>query len=180
ADDNTWLTRSGRVDGPLLFDDQLKHKLAYTALVSPQDLPKTPATVTLSDLTQTYDGGPHAASVATSPGGLAVDITYNGSLEQPVNAGTYAVVATIESEDYAGSTTGNMVIEPAGATVELGGLAQIYVGSPKAVTVTTAPPGLGVAVTYDGSSTPPTAPGSYDVIATVVDPNYFGGASATL
>jgi hypothetical protein len=131
ADDNTWLTRSGRVDGPLLFDDQLKHKLAYTAIVSPQDLPKTPATVTLSNLTQTYDGSSHAPSVATSPGGLAVDVTYNGGAEQPVNAGSYAVVATIDSEDYAGSATGTLVIAPAAATIVLGALSVVYDGSPQ-------------------------------------------------
>lgn len=39
ADDNTWLTRSGHVDGPLLFDDQLKHKLAYTGIMDPLNLP---------------------------------------------------------------------------------------------------------------------------------------------
>ena len=39
ADDHTWLTSVGRVDGPLLFDTSLLHKLAYTALVDPSQLP---------------------------------------------------------------------------------------------------------------------------------------------
>src|SRR5262245_1443549 len=39
ADDNTFLTTSGRINAPLLFDDQLKHKLAYTAVTNPLDLP---------------------------------------------------------------------------------------------------------------------------------------------
>ncbi|HEU0184482.1 MAG TPA: endo-1,4-beta-xylanase, partial [Blastocatellia bacterium] len=39
ADDNTWITTSGRVNAPLLFDDQLKHKLAYIAVMNPLDLP---------------------------------------------------------------------------------------------------------------------------------------------
>lgn len=39
ADDNTWLTSSGRVNAPLLFDDQLKRKLAYIAVMNPLDLP---------------------------------------------------------------------------------------------------------------------------------------------
>jgi endo-1,4-beta-xylanase len=39
ADDNTWITTSGRVNAPLLFDDQLKHKLAYVAVMNPLDLP---------------------------------------------------------------------------------------------------------------------------------------------
>jgi endo-1,4-beta-xylanase len=39
ADDNTWITTSGRVNAPLLFDDQLKRKLAYIAVMNPLDLP---------------------------------------------------------------------------------------------------------------------------------------------
>ena len=39
ADDNTWLNQSGRINAPLLFDPQLQHKLAYTGIVNPLDLP---------------------------------------------------------------------------------------------------------------------------------------------
>jgi endo-1,4-beta-xylanase len=39
ADDNTWITTSGRVNAPLLFDDQLKAKMAYWAVISPLQLP---------------------------------------------------------------------------------------------------------------------------------------------
>jgi rhamnogalacturonan endolyase len=42
------------------------------------------------------------------------------------------------------------------------------------------PPGLAVAVTYNGSATPPTAPGSYSVVATVLGGNYVGSATGTL
>ncbi len=179
ADDNTWLTRPGRVDGPLLFDDQLQHKLAYTAIVSPQDLPRTPATVTLSNLVHTYDGAPHPASVTTSPAGLPVVVTYNGDTAAPVDAGSYAVVATIVSEDFAGPAAGTLTIAKATASIVLGGLLQVYDGRR----------------TGDGgdrarrpgrrgdlrrSATPPTAPGSYAVQATIVDGNYEGFASATL
>ena len=110
ADDVTWLTSSGRVNAPLLFDDQLQHKLAYTGIVNPQDLPKTPAIVTLSNLFHVYDGQPHAASVATDPAGLAVAVTYNGSAALPVYPGAYAVQATIVSEDFAGTAAGTLVI----------------------------------------------------------------------
>ncbi len=180
ADDLTWLTSSGRVNGPLLFDDQLHHKLAYTGIVSPQDLPRTPAGLTLSDLNQAYDGGPHPVSVTTSPAGLAVDVTYDGSPNPPVGAGSYAVEATIDSEDYAGSATGTLVVAKALAGVLLGSLSATYDGSPHAATATTAPPGLAVVLTYDGSPDPPTSPGTHAVEAVVVDANYLGSASATL
>ena len=39
ADDHTWLTRTGRVDAPLLFDTSLKHKFAYLGVIDPLKLP---------------------------------------------------------------------------------------------------------------------------------------------
>ena len=39
ADDHTWLTSPARVNAPLLFDTRLLHKLAYTALIDPSQLP---------------------------------------------------------------------------------------------------------------------------------------------
>jgi hypothetical protein len=59
-------------------------------------------------------------------------------------------------------------------------LAQIYDGLPKPVDIVTDPPGLSVSVTYNGASSPPSAPGTYAVEAVVIDPNYQGGASGTL
>jgi endo-1,4-beta-xylanase len=48
ADDHTWLTSSARVNAPLLFDPDLKHKLAYTALMDPSQLPGAGSTATFS------------------------------------------------------------------------------------------------------------------------------------
>ncbi len=62
----------------------------------------------------------------------------------------------------------------------LSDLRQIPDGTPKPATVTTTPPGLNVTVTYDGSPTPPSAPGSYAVVATIQDAHYQGTASGTL
>ncbi|HKV41110.1 MAG TPA: endo-1,4-beta-xylanase, partial [Blastocatellia bacterium] len=39
ADDNSWLTSATQVNGPLLFDTSLQHKLAYTAILDPSNLP---------------------------------------------------------------------------------------------------------------------------------------------
>lgn len=66
------------------------------------------------------------------------------------------------------------------ATVTLNGLNQLFDGNPKVVTATTVPPGLTVEVTYDGAPTPPTNTGSYEVVATVIDPVYAGSATGTL
>ena len=60
-----------------------------------------------------YDGVPHAAIATTSPAGLAVDLTYNGSPAPPTAPGSYAVAATINDANYFGSATGTMVISTA-------------------------------------------------------------------
>ena len=69
-----------------------------------------PATVTLSDLNQIYDGTPKNATVTTSPPDLSYDITYDGSYTAPTAAGSYAVIATITDPDYFGSKSGTLTI----------------------------------------------------------------------
>ena len=64
--------------------------------------------------------------------------------------------------------------------VILGNLAVTYNGSPQSATATTAPSGLNVTFTYNGSSTSPTNAGSYTVVGTINDPNYQGSATGTL
>jgi len=71
-------------------------------------------------------------------------------------------------------------VAPATAAVTLSNLNQVYSGTPKTATVATDPAGLAVLITYDGSSTPPIAVGSYAVSATVADANYTGSATGTL
>ena len=65
--------------------------------------------------------------------------------------------------------------------VTLSNLSQLYDGTPRVVTgASVFPSGLAVAVSYDGSATPPTLPGSYGVVGTIVDANYVGTAAGTL
>ncbi|HEX7260835.1 MAG TPA: MBG domain-containing protein, partial [Luteolibacter sp.] len=78
------------------------------------------------------------------------------------------------------SNTASVTVTPASATISLGSLNQTYDGSSKSVTVTTNPPGLAVAVTYNGSSVGPGNAGSYVVEANITNPNYQGSASGTL
>ena len=134
---------------------------------------KATAGVSLSNLSQTYDGTPKAATVATTPAGLRVNITYEGSATAPTTVGTHAVTATINDANYQGSGGGTLVIAKAGAIINLGNLVQVYDGRPKPVTVATSPANLtGVAVTYSGSSTAPSAAGRYPVLATLTNDNY--------
>ena len=66
------------------------------------------------------------------------------------------------------------------ATVTLGGLAQVYDGTPRTVNAATAPAGLTVAVSYAGRDVAPSNAGVYSVSATVVDDIYAGSATGVL
>ena len=141
---------------------------------------KGAAAVTLTGLAQTYDGTPKSAGATTTPGGLTVNLTYEGSATAPTAAGSYAVTGTVADANYAGIGTGTLVVAKAAATVSLSGLYHVYDGYAKNATVTTDPVGLNAAVTYDGSATAPSATGSYAVVATLAEANYQGSASGTL
>jgi hypothetical protein len=80
------------------------------------------------------------------------------------------------------TTTVSVTVNKAAASVSLNAadLTRTYDGSPKPVTVTTVPAGLAVSLTYNGSTSAPSAAGTYPVVATVTDSNYSGSASNTL
>ena len=84
------------------------------------------ATVTLGNLSQTYDGAPKSASATTVPPGLNVTLTYDGSASPPVNAKSYTVVGTVNDANYAGQKSDTFTIKPGVATVTLGNLSQTY------------------------------------------------------
>jgi hypothetical protein len=141
---------------------------------------KATASITLGSLNQTYNGSAKAATATTTPSGLAVTFTYNGSATVPTSAGSYTVVGTINDPNYQGSATGTLVIAQASGGIVLGSLNQTYNGSAEAATATTTPSGLAVTFTYNGSATIPTSAGSYTVVGTINDPNYQGSATGTL
>ncbi len=76
-----------------------------------------PATVTLSNLSATYHGSAQSPTVTTNPAGVSVGLTYDGSATAPVNAGSYAVIATVTNANYQGSSSGTFVITKANQTI---------------------------------------------------------------
>lgn len=106
--------------------------------------------------------------------------TYDGRSVAPTAIGSYAVTATVNDANFAGTATGTLIVAKGVATITLGDLEQRYDGQPKRATAATMPGGLAVNPTYDGWTAAPTAEGSYDVVATVSDANYVGSASGTL
>ena len=133
-------------------------------------------------LTFVYDGNTHmvTARLHDEPG---TNCAVTGTVGPNVVGSPYAVdAAACTGANYtapANSTTAQVTAQP--MTIMLSHLTQAYDGSPKSVVVTTSPtPNVSAAVTYNGNVTPPTAEGSYNVAATVTDPNYSGSASGTL
>lgn len=84
--------------------------------------------------------------------------------------------------DTGGDTASGRITVTVGkamAVVTLGNLSQNYDGTARSVTVLS-PTNLVVVVTYNGITNAPTNAGSYTVIATVTDTNYYGSATNTL
>ncbi len=141
---------------------------------------KAVAPVSLSNLSQTYNGSPRPVTVTTSPGGLATTATYNNSSTVPTNVGNYPVVVTINDPNYQGTASGTLTIGKGTAAISLTDLTQVYDGNPKPVTVATTPTNLSTIITYNGVATVPSDFGSYPVVATISDANWEGTTSGTL
>jgi len=100
------------------------------------------ATVTLGNLTATYDGTSKSATATTIPPNLMVTFTYNGSSSAPVAAGSYTVIATVNDPNYTGSATGTLVISPATPTITWPAPATITFGTALSATQLNASTGI--------------------------------------
>ncbi|HUO08425.1 MAG TPA: MBG domain-containing protein [Phycisphaerae bacterium] len=161
--------------------------------------PATP-TMALPDTEVTYNGGLQTIpTVALSVDGLTpvngtYTSTYNGSATPPINPGTYTVVTTFTSnnQDYTDITkTATLTIDPAAGpilpTIIFNPGPFTYDGTPQGATAA-AVAGDGITpisgiitYLYDGSSTPPTNAGTYNVEAdfTSSDSNFTHASAST-
>jgi hypothetical protein len=129
---NTLITYNGRSSAPTSagvysviarIDDEIYLGAASGTLV----VVPAPATVTLGNLVQEYDSAPKVVTATTSPAGLSVQITYNGSPVAPTGVGEYIVVGSVTDTNYTGYATGTLTIRdttppnltlPAGIIIE--------------------------------------------------------------
>ncbi len=144
---------------------------------------KATPVVSVTPYTVTYDGGAHTATGTAKgvQGETLAGLNLTGTTH--ANAGTYNDPWTFTdvTGDYrnaAGDVTDS--IAKATATIALAPLTQTYDGTPRAVTATTTPAGLGVDLSYDGKSAAPVYPGLHSITATISDPNYTGNGTGTL
>ena len=179
---NSMLTITGA--GSIVVQASQAGNVTYAAAADTQQtiaVNKAVASVTFTgSLSQTYDGTPKSAAIITiPPSGVTVTVAYNGGPAAPTNAGSYPIVATINDANYQGTAASdNLVITQAPATVTLNGNpSQGYDGTAKSLTAATVPPGVAVAVTYSGSTSAPINAGTYQVVASITDPNYTGTAA---
>jgi hypothetical protein len=90
---------------------------------------KAVAAILLSDTNQSYTGAARSVTVSTTPAGLTVVVTYNGSNTPPVTAGSYAVSVTINDTNYTGSATGTLLVGQLPLLVAAQGVTRFYGGT---------------------------------------------------
>jgi len=93
---------------------------AYTASVMRFDnvrFDPLVATVSLTNLVHESNDASWAATAATTPGGLTVTLTYNGSATVPTEPGRYTVVGTVSDAYFSGCVTNTLVIHGPKGTV---------------------------------------------------------------
>lgn len=127
-----------------------------------------------------YDGNTHAvtARLLAEPG---MPCSVGGTVGPNVGSYPLSAAACTGSNYQAPASSTSASVTPQPTTISFSHLVQAFDGSPKSVVATTVPtPNVALTITYNGSPTPPTAVGSYAVVATVADGNYSGSNAATL
>ncbi|MDQ3710772.1 MAG: Ig-like domain repeat protein [Acidobacteriota bacterium] len=150
---------------------------------------KAVPTVSVTGGTFTYDGQSHSASgTVTGIGGAdlgAVTITYNGSSDAPVNAGSYNVLGSFAGSNNYEATTGSntITINKATPVITVTGGTFTYDGQPHGSTGTvTGIPGESLGsptITYNGSSSVPVNAGTYNVVGSFAGNNNYESATGS-
>ena len=126
-------------------------------------------------------GATQLDATASVPGSFAYTPAAGTVLKAGAGQALSAVFTPTDAVDYtSGTVTTTITVKPGTASVVLSDLVQPYTGQPLPVTATTIPAGLAVSLTYNGSATAPTYPGTYAVVATITDPSYTGTATGSL
>lgn len=115
-------------------------------------------TIHLASLSHTYDGFSKSATYTTTPAGVAVVLTYNGSGTAPTDGGSYTVMATSADPLFEGSSSATMTIAPAAQAITFSPPASVpFDGNPLALTATA---GSGLPVSFGLVSGPATLLGN--------------------
>jgi hypothetical protein len=87
----------------------------HTLTIVDDDL--VPVSITMANLAVIYDGTPHGISASTSPSGIELITTYDGSSTEPTEPGVYTVKAVVARSGYIGEATATLTIQDAGISI---------------------------------------------------------------
>ena len=123
-------------------------------------------TITLGSLSHVYNGAQKAATFTTTPSGMGVNLTYNGSSTAPADGGSYTVLATVSDPAFEGSSTATLTIAPASQTLAFAPPASMPFDGPPLTLGATASSGLTASFTL--------VSGPATLIATTLTPTGAG------
>src|SRR5690606_4325605 len=92
--------------------------------------------IAFANLAQVYDGTPKSATASTTPAGLPVTITYDGQTTPPTNAGTYEVVAMIDTLTHSAMAGATLTIARATQTIAFADPGEIPANAPVTLAAT--------------------------------------------
>jgi hypothetical protein len=138
---------------------------------------KTNPTLKVTNSPVTYNGSGQAAQVTGSVAGTVSNVLYSGSATVPSAPGTYAITASFtptDTTDYnslTNASAGNFVIAKATPTLTVTNSPVTSNGSAQAARVSGSVAGTVSNVLYSGSSTVPSAAGTYAITANFTPSN---------
>jgi len=142
---------------------------------------KKTAQVSLTNVSQTFNGNPISPTVVTIPSSLntSLSYTYQGIPTTPIQGGNYNVVATIEDTNYNGSTTGILTITKFSTPIVFVSTVAVYDNTVKSAVASTFLSSLQISYTYQnrpsGTRAVPISAGTYDVTASIDYDRSYGG-----
>lgn len=127
----------------------------------------------IPSLSQTYDGTGKQPIFNTTPPGLTTSVLLNGVAGPRILAGSYSALGAITDPNYTSTAvSATFTINKALDTILASNQTVNANGNPQTISATTTK-GLAADLvkTYNGSLTPPSAPGSYQTIIRLVNAN---------
>lgn len=131
------------------------------------------ASVSLNNLNPTYDATGKSVTIITTPANLSVSVTYNGHAEAPTNADTYEVIATVANANYVGAATNTLTISEAPLSATADSITS-WVNQPFPTFTGHFVGAVGsdnLSAAYGTAATPTSGAGTYDIVASINDPN---------
>jgi len=177
SDDKTWLTSSGKVDAPLLFDPSLKKKPAYWALVDSLQLPGADLSAALAAAPTTVPAGQGVAYTITVTNNADHDTQSYQPSDDDLPAANVAMTMAIPSH-----TGFQSVTAPAGwtcTTPPVGGSGQVRCTVAQLAVGASAQLALAVAVNDCATTHGAAVVASASVASTTADPNPAANNSAS-